>query len=248
LSDDDYRHVCIKDHDRAQDLNSMGGSSSGTSLPPDLPASGFALPGDFPTFFILTFSLKEFGSWATFIPVDPQQGDSRDSEIAALLARGERDAAFHQLFRAHWAKVLALGFRLTRDPAEASDIAQETFIHVHLGLGHYRGEGRVVAWLMKIALHVGLKERARRERSRTVGLQALSQVPAQADRDASSDGRVGQAMAALSDDQRAVLSLFAVEGLKHAEIAEALGVPEGTVWSRLHHARKKLQQLLGDPS
>ena len=98
---------------------------------------------------------------------------------------------------------------------------------------------------MKIALHVGLKEQARRKRSRTVGMHALESVHARAEPDATSDERLGRAMAALSDDQRAVLSLFAVKGLTHAEIAEALGVPEGTVWSHLHHARKRLQDVLG---
>jgi len=192
--------------------------------------------------------LKVLGSWATFISVDLQQHASGDAEIAAFLARGERETAFNRLFRAHWAKVVALGFRLTRDPAAASDIAQDTFILVHRGLEGYRGEGRVVAWLMKISLHVGLKEQARRKRSRTVGMQALLELPARPDRGASPGERLGQAMASLSDDQRAVLSLFAVEGLTHAEIAEALGVPEGTVWSRLHHARKRLQEVLGGES
>ena len=177
--------------------------------------------------------------------VDPEEDESGDAPIEALLARGEREAAFNRLFRAHWGKVVSLGFRLTRDPAAASDIAQDTFILVHRGLEGYRGEGRVVAWLMKIALHVGLKERARRKRSQTVGMNALLSVPAHADRRANPEGRLAEALANLSDDQRAVLSLFAVEGLKHGEIAEALGVPEGTVWSRLHHARKRLQEMLG---
>jgi RNA polymerase sigma-70 factor (ECF subfamily) len=180
--------------------------------------------------------------------VESQEADREDAEIAALLARGESKTAFDRLFRAHWAKVAALGFRLTRDPAEASDIAQDTFILVHRGLPGYRGEGRVVAWLMKIALHVGLKERARRKRWKADGMRALEWVPARGERDARSDGRLGKALAMLPDDQRAVLSLFAVEGLKHAAIAEVLGVPEGTVWSRLHHARKRLQEVLGDPS
>ena len=58
---------------------------------------------------------------------------------------------------------------------------------------------------------------------------------------ARSEGRrVLAAMARLPAEQRAVLALFAVEDLKHREIAEVLGVPEGTVWSRLHLARKKL--------
>lgn len=52
-------------------------------------------------------------------------------------------------------------------------------------------------------------------------------------------------MARLPAELRAVLSLFALEGMKHREIAEVLGIPEGTVWSRLHRARKRLQEELG---
>jgi len=55
---------------------------------------------------------------------------------------------------------------------------------------------------------------------------------------------MARAIASLSFEHRLVLSLFAVAGLTHAEIAEALGVPEGTVWSRLHHAKRKLADLI----
>ena len=55
---------------------------------------------------------------------------------------------------------------------------------------------------------------------------------------------MARALSSLSFEHRLVLSLFAVAGLTHAEIAETLGVPEGTVWSRLHHAKRKLCELL----
>jgi len=196
-----------------------------------------------PANLLSSFSLKDFACWATFISVEASEGDA---EIVALLARGEQEAAFTRLFRAHWTKVVQLGYRLTRDPIEASDIAQETFVLVHRGLAGYRGLGCITAWLMKIALHVALKERARRKRSRTIGIEALATLPARVEPERLPNERVERAMAGLPDDQRAVLSLFAVEGLKHAEIAEALGVPEGTVWSRLHHARRRLEELLGN--
>lgn len=53
------------------------------------------------------------------------------------------------------------------------------------------------------------------------------------------------ALQQLTADHRAVLSLFALEGLSHREVAEVLGVPEGTIWSRLHGARKRLAELMG---
>lgn len=57
--------------------------------------------------------------------------------------------------------------------------------------------------------------------------------------------RLWRALSTLSADYRTVIALFAVEGLSHSEIAEILGVPEGTVWSRLHLARKRLAEKLG---
>lgn len=60
--------------------------------------------------------------------------------------------------------------------------------------------------------------------------------------------RLHRAMQTLSADHRAVLSLFALDGLSHARIAEVLGIPEGTVWSRLHLARKRLRAALDDRS
>ena len=57
--------------------------------------------------------------------------------------------------------------------------------------------------------------------------------------------KLSSAMDRLSAEHRIVISLFAVDGLKHAEIAGILGVPEGTVWSRLHAARERLAQELG---
>jgi RNA polymerase sigma-70 factor (ECF subfamily) len=58
--------------------------------------------------------------------------------------------------------------------------------------------------------------------------------------------RATAALARLPAEPRALLSLFAIEGLSHAEVAEILGVPEGTVWSRLHAARKALLAEMGD--
>lgn len=170
--------------------------------------------------------------------------DPVDVQAAALLAAGNAEAAFEALFRGHFLKVVALGYRLLRDRDAAGDVAQETFLLVHRGLAGYRGEGRLVAWILKIAVHVALKERRRRTRRPAGGGDALASVAARDTSDPELAERLGRALATLPDEQRVVLSLFAVEGLAHAEIAEVLGVPEGTVWSRLHHARKRLKEAL----
>ena len=185
---------------------------------------------------------------------------------AALLARAqgrdqrERTAAFDELFSRLRAPVLALCGNLCGNRADAEDALQETFLAVHSGLSAFRGESAVTTWVYRIALRVSLRVKSRHHREildsdrlnqadgndtqSNIGADAGSREAAtgiEAALQARSEGRrVLAAMARLPAEQRAVLALFAVEELKHREIAEVLGIPEGTVWSRLHLARKRL--------
>jgi RNA polymerase sigma-70 factor (ECF subfamily) len=93
---------------------------------------------------------------------------------------------------------------------------------------------------MRIALRI--KARRRPSEPPPLDLPGTTAEHIEASADAA---RVLEAMAKLPAEQRAVLSLFAIGGMKHREIAEVLGIPEGTVWSRLHAARKRLQAELG---
>lgn len=180
---------------------------------------------------------------------------------AALLAaiRGpshsERQAAFQSLFEAFHRPLLSLCTHLTADRAEAEDALQETFLALHKALPGFRGEAQLSTWVYRIALRTALQVRARRSRN-TTSLDAQSPALAVPDEGAGPDRlaaarqeseRLARAMETLSAEHRAVLSLFAVEGLSHAEVAATLGIPLGTVWSRLHLARKKLLAALDAP-
>lgn len=158
--------------------------------------------------------------------------------------------SFDELFRTLRGRALAVCFEMTGDMADAEDATQETFIIVHRALPRFRGEAAPATWVYRIALRVAA--RARKRRRRRAGLP-LAREHAE-DLAASPDPdhvqakdevlRVRAALADLSPDHRAVISLFAIDGLSHEEIAEVLGVPVGTVWSRLHAARKKLKARL----
>lgn len=168
---------------------------------------------------------------------------------AAILAaaRGkaeERGRAFDALFRALRKPVLALCLHLTGRRDDAEDALQETFLSVHRALPRFRAEARVSTWVYRIALRAALRVRARRPEPREPETEpAHDGEPAMAAR--LEARRLAAALGRLPAEQRAVISLFAVEGLTHREIAEVLGVPEGTVWSRLHAARKRLAAELG---
>jgi RNA polymerase sigma-70 factor, ECF subfamily len=182
------------------------------------------------------------------------------SLLAAIRGASEtsRQTAFQELFKLFHAPLLALCAHQTASRAEAEDALQEVFLALHRALPGFRGESRLSTWVYRIALRTVLHVRAQRPRD-TTSLDANSPAMEVPDAGVAPDqlasarqesARLAQAMERLSPEHRAVLSLFAIEGLSHAEVAEALGLPLGTVWSRLHLARKKLLAALdeqGDP-
>jgi RNA polymerase sigma-70 factor (ECF subfamily) len=160
----------------------------------------------------------------------------------------QREAAFQEIFRALRGPVFALCLHLTGGRHEAEDAVQECFLSVYQALGAFRGDARLATWVYRIAVRAALSVKARRRTH--VPLDDATQVVApgaspEAEATTKQElERLLKALAKLSEEHRLVLSLFAVDGLDHPQIAEILGVPPGTVWSRLHHARKRLGALL----
>lgn len=164
-----------------------------------------------------------------------------------LLARiGRSDAsALGDLYDAH-ARLLA--FRLRREGAsveEAEDVLQETFLDVWRKSDAYRGEAEVAAWLWGIAYRKYLmlvrgevRLRHREEKARATS----GRVDDEEDRVMSIDA--DDAFSRLAPDLRRALEAVVVDGLSTAEAAERLGVPEGTVKSRVHRARSVLRREL----
>jgi RNA polymerase sigma-70 factor, ECF subfamily len=168
---------------------------------------------------------------------------------AALLVRlrdhSTRAAAFDELFASLCEQVFAVCLHVTGNAADADDALQETFLAVHAGLPKFRGEARLSTWVHRIAIRASIRVRARHRPAADV--HEVDPPARESDPVASRElgERIAAAMNRLPAGHRVVLSLFAVDELGHAQIAEILGVPEGTVWSRLHTARKRLAAELG---
>ena len=142
--------------------------------------------------------------------------------------------------------IFKLCFRMLGNRHEAEDAVQDTFVAVHRGLETFRGEASVKTWVYRIAIRAALKVRADRRVSEPLEDGRAGSVAPEAALQARDDSRRLQiAMAQLPAEHRAVLSLSALDGVSHREIAEVLGIPFGTVGSRLHAARKKLMVALG---
>jgi RNA polymerase sigma-70 factor (ECF subfamily) len=170
-----------------------------------------------------------------------------DGELLTRLRDGAtRGAAFEELFAALREQVFAVCLHVTGNATDADDALQETFLAVHAGVARFRGEARLSTWVHRIAIRTSIRVRARRRPAADV--HEVDPPARESDPVAAAElgQRIAEAMDRLPAQHRVVISLFAVEELGHAQIAEILGIPEGTVWSRLHAARKQLAAELGD--
>ncbi len=138
-------------------------------------------------------------------------------------------------------------FALLRERDAADDLVQDTLEHAINGWAGRRRDGELRAWLFTIERNLFLRMLQRRARSgREASTEALEQIP-----DPSADPEAGLGLrdvlagvAALPEEQRSVLLLVAVEDMAYAEAAEVLGVPVGTVMSRLSRARERMRGFL----
>jgi RNA polymerase sigma-70 factor (ECF subfamily) len=179
---------------------------------------------------------------ALYVPDDR----ARERELV-LSAQGGSREAFAELVRAHQRRAYAVARAIVLDHHDAEDAVQDGFLHAYRALARFRPGEPFGAWLHRIVANAALDlQRRRKVRSTGVLLETVAlpfRDPAEADelRD-----RLSTALEQLTERQRAVIVLHDVEGFRHAEIGEMLGIPEGTARSDLHHARAALRRLLSD--
>ena len=156
-------------------------------------------------------------------------------------------AAYGQLVQRYRRLVVSVAYHHGLDLAAAEDAAQETFVKAWLALPRYRESiGSMRAWLCRIAINTA-RDAHRRERS----VQELDEQmmdddnnPVEQAEKKAEASAVRRALDQLPAASRAALVLREYEGMAYAEIADALGVPVGTVMSRLNFARNRLRELL----
>ncbi|MEE8594986.1 MAG: sigma-70 family RNA polymerase sigma factor [Gemmatimonadota bacterium] len=168
-------------------------------------------------------------------------------------ARGGDHAAFRTLIERYEHAVAATVIGMLGPGAEAEDVGQETFIRFYAALNRFREEASLKTYLTRIAINLSLNALKRRRRflsryvegdlADTVGVESGA---GPADRVESQEVRetVRSAIDRLAPKQKAVVTLRLIDGYSTRETAEILGVPEGTVLSRLSRALKRLQPHL----
>lgn len=175
-----------------------------------------------------------------------------DRDLIARTASGDR-RAFERLVERHAAAVLRLANVVTDDPSSAEDALQQTFLSAYRNASTFRAEASVRTWLLTIARNAAYRLRKRRGREElmeeplmTLGLEAGwgSDNPEALAIAAQRRESLASALRKLSSDDREVLILRDIEGLRGPEAAEVLGIGEPALKSRLHRARLRLAVAL----
>lgn len=169
-----------------------------------------------------------------------------DDRLVRKAQAGDRDA-FARLVEEHRHRLLTLAARELGSAADAEDAVQETLIRAWRALPRFRAESAFSTWLYRICLNAVHDQRARGARGGGVPLDDVAEPVSPRDPIAEGElsGELKRALAGLDETYRTAVLLYDVLGRSYAEIAEVLGVPEGTVKSRIFRGRVELARALG---
>jgi RNA polymerase sigma factor (sigma-70 family) len=171
-----------------------------------------------------------------------------DVELAALAATGDR-GAFGELVRRHGSAVRGLLRRLGADPATVDDVAQDAFLVGFEQIADFRGEGAFGGWIKKTAARLYLR-RVKRDSRLVLTEHAEESAPIALDGPGATADRMDldEALKILSRAERLCVSLCYGADWSHAEAAEALNIPLGTVKSHVKRGLDKLRARMAPPS
>ncbi len=177
----------------------------------------------------------------------PEGAVPSEEEVLVRQAQEGHEGAFEQLYRWHVNRVYALCLRLCCDVVQAQELTQDAFVRAWERLDSFRYESAFSSWLYRLTVNVALGERRSRQRrvakleeaQSMRGLNPGAEMPSP-----ETHLDLEAAIALLPDGARQVFVLHDVEGYKHEEIANLVGIAPGTSKAHLHRARKVLREQL----
>ena len=185
-----------------------------------------------------------------------------DAEIVQRAREGDHEA-FRILVERYQGRAYRLALRVVRDEEQARDAVQDAFIKAYGSLDRFQGRSGFYTWLYRIVMNQCLDRKRRDKSDRELEWDEVTaaravQAPAAGGGEGEGAGPapdaaaergelrqiLAKAIAELPEEARRTIELREIDGLSYREIAEALGIPKGTVMSRLHYARRSLQESL----
>lgn len=205
---------------------------------------------------------------------DPARADllaRDDNDLVRMTLKGDKEA-YRALVERYQGRLFTTALDIVKTREDAEDVVQETFVKAFLSLAQFKGQSSFYTWLYRICFnmaidirrkagrrggthlefkeHLGVNRSAGEDGARDSGGLGVGHQPQRVEgpHDALARKELGrkiqEVLATLSEEHRAVIMLREVDGLDYEEIAKAIGVPKGTVMSRLFYARKALQKAL----
>jgi RNA polymerase sigma-70 factor (ECF subfamily) len=180
--------------------------------------------------------------------------DHEETEMISRCQKGDQEA-LKEIFDKYHKKVYRIAYGVVRHREEALDIVQEVFIKLFRSIKNFKGKSLFYTYLYRMVMNTAI------DHARKTGKQFISSLDEEGSFEPSDElekgperillqkeleERVKGAMEKLPAEQRAALIFRDVEGLSYQEMAEAMGCSIGTVMSRLHYGRKRIQELLKD--
>ena len=185
----------------------------------------------------------------------PLEHPDPDGELVSRWQAGDAEA-FEELVRLHEGRVFRLLVRMLGSREEAEDVTQEAFLSLHRHGHRFRREARFSTFVYRVAANAALNRRRSLGRNRArqkqlaerqaagSNLPSAPRSPEDAAAGSEVQARVQAALLTLPTDLRIATVMYDIEGLAYGEIARVLAIPEGTVKSRIHRARKALRDQL----
>lgn len=170
-----------------------------------------------------------------------------DEKLLLMVARGD-EKAFHQLYQNTDRTIYSFILSITRNPQDAEELMQETYLKIWTSAGSYHSQGKPLAWMFTIARNLCYMKFRSQKHEADIGLSDLSEKElgefCPQIEDAADKLVLFAALQILKEEERQIVLLHTASGMKHREIAADLQLPLATVLSKYNRAMKKMQQFL----